>query len=169
MSRKATVRFHTIALLLIAACLWQPQLQAEELDATTPPEGITRSYLSGREQRFGMKVHIWGEVQKPGLYEVPDDTDLIELISKSGGPTEYANLRNVSISRTNHRGRELEKINVLEALKENNRGVSAPLLKPGDTVMVSRNKTYAWRTMIRTFSEISLIVSTYILIYDRVK
>ncbi|MFH0777005.1 MAG: SLBB domain-containing protein [Candidatus Eisenbacteria bacterium] len=116
-----------------------------------------------------MKVHIWGEVQKPGLYEVKDNTDLIELISNSGGPTEYADLRAVSLSRINHVGREIEKVNVMHILKSNGSGDLAPILKPGDTVLVPRNSTYTWRAFIRTFSEVAVIASTYILIYDRVK
>lgn len=36
----------------------------------------------------------WGFVQKPGRYEVPSSTDLIQLISFAGGPVQYAKLDN---------------------------------------------------------------------------
>ena len=46
-----------------------------------------------------MKVHVWGEVVKPGEYQVSYDTNVLELISKSGGPSTYADLSKVSVTR----------------------------------------------------------------------
>ena len=48
-------------------------------------------YQIGPDEKLLIRVHIFGEVQKPGEYLVPDDTDLLELISKAGGPTEFSN------------------------------------------------------------------------------
>ena len=56
-------------------------------------------YQIGPDERLLITVHIWGEVIKPGEYLVPDDTDLLELISKAGGPTEYSDLKNIKITR----------------------------------------------------------------------
>jgi hypothetical protein len=39
-------------------------------------------YQIGPDERLLITVHIWGEVRKPGEYLVPDDTDILELISK---------------------------------------------------------------------------------------
>ena len=43
-------------------------------------------------------VHIWGEVRSPGEYTVPAGTNILELISKAGGPTEYANMGKVKLT-----------------------------------------------------------------------
>lgn len=56
-------------------------------------------YLLGPEQQLQIIVHIWGEVNKPGDYLVPDGTNVLELISQAGGPTEYANLSHVQLTR----------------------------------------------------------------------
>ena len=44
-------------------------------------------------------VYIWGQVRKPGMYIVPDDTDLLTVLSLAGGPTENAKLKTIRIVR----------------------------------------------------------------------
>ena len=56
-------------------------------------------YLMGPEQKLQIHVHIWGEVNKPGDYIVPDGTNVLELISEAGGPTQYADLSHVKVTR----------------------------------------------------------------------
>ena len=60
---------------------------------------IDDTYLLGEEQRLEIVVHVLGEVERPGEYRVPDDTDVLEAVSKAGGPTEFAHLGNVSLRR----------------------------------------------------------------------
>ncbi len=66
-------------------------------------------YLVGGESELEMVVHIWGEVIKPGEYRVPYDTNVLELISKAGGPTKYANLTKIQLTR------EAEAMNMTQA------------------------------------------------------
>lgn len=61
--------------------------------------GKVDQYLTGNEKKFEMIVHIWGEVKNPGEYRVSDDTNILELISKAGGPTEYSNLKKIILTR----------------------------------------------------------------------
>lgn len=56
-------------------------------------------YILGTEEKLEMIVHIWGEVKSPGEYRVSYDTNVLELISKAGGPTSYANLSKVRLTR----------------------------------------------------------------------
>ena len=56
-------------------------------------------YLLGTEEALEMVVHIWGEVRNPGEYRVPYETTVLELISKAGGPTMYAKLSKVRLTR----------------------------------------------------------------------
>ena len=51
------------------------------------------------DSRPGGQVNIWGFVQKPGRYEVPSSTGLIQLISFAGGPVQYAKLDEVKLTR----------------------------------------------------------------------
>ncbi len=56
-------------------------------------------YYLGEQDELLIKVNIWGFVQKPGQYMVPNGTDLISLISFAGGPREQARLKNIKIIR----------------------------------------------------------------------
>lgn len=60
-------------------------------------------YLLGNEEELQMKVHIWGEVKNPGEKLVPYETTVLELISKAGGPGEYADLSKVRVTRESER------------------------------------------------------------------
>ena len=69
-------------------------------------------YFLGDEEKLEMVVHIWGEVKEPGEFRVSYETNVVELISKAGGPTEFANLSKIRLTR------ELESLNLNEdALK----------------------------------------------------
>jgi protein involved in polysaccharide export with SLBB domain len=143
-------------------------------------------YQIGPDERLLITVHIWGEVRKPGEYLVPDDTDLLELISKAGGPTEFSNLSNIKITRglsetVNLKQTSNEKIgaNVSEKLdfKNYNKQVikidlkkildkekyqkTVPILRPGDVVSVGRNTWFAWQAVIRVASQIAIIVQAW--------
>jgi protein involved in polysaccharide export with SLBB domain len=56
-------------------------------------------YLTDNQEELMMKVHIWGQVKNPGEKLVPYETTVLELISKAGGPGDYANLSKVRITR----------------------------------------------------------------------
>jgi protein involved in polysaccharide export with SLBB domain len=56
-------------------------------------------YLLGTEEQLEMVVHVWGEVRSPGQFKVPYNTTILDIISKAGGPTQYANLSKVRLTR----------------------------------------------------------------------
>ena len=56
-------------------------------------------YYLGEQDELLIKVNIWGFVQNPGQYMVPNGTDLISLISFAGGPREQAKLNKVKLIR----------------------------------------------------------------------
>lgn len=145
-------------------------------------------YTIGEEDKLEIIVHIWGEVNKPGKYKVRDDTNVLELISTAGGPTEYSNLSNVKITRGESGSLEMMnsmtsmqdseklkvkqknflekyskrviKINLKKYLK-NKHFESLPILRPGDTVVISRNKWYTMQTIIRVISQIAIIAQAW--------
>jgi NADH:ubiquinone oxidoreductase subunit F (NADH-binding) len=56
-------------------------------------------YYIAKPGEITMQVNVWGFVQKPGRYEIPISTDLVELLSYAGGPMQYAKLDEVKIVR----------------------------------------------------------------------
>jgi SLBB domain-containing protein len=116
--------------------------------------------LTGTEQ-LKIKTYIWGQVRKPGLYIVPDNTDLLTLISSAGGPTENANLKKVRIIRNNGDDEKIIFVNLTEYI-ENGDEELIPILQPGDTVILSGSTYYAFTKAVAWISQIAIILSVYV-------
>jgi polysaccharide export outer membrane protein len=109
-------------------------------------------YLSlGDEDELMIKIFIWGQVGLPGVYEVPDGTDLVAALSLAGGPTDHAKLSEVRIIRSDGANSEVLKVNVKKYMESGDVDL-IPVLKPGDTVVVSG-------TVFRMFSRFASFVS----------
>ena len=138
------------------------------LTGTSAAQGpLDDTYLVGDADRLEMVVYVLGEVVRPGEYRVTDDTDVLELISKAGGPTEFASLRDVSLRRRDVAGTEpgaepIVHVNVSKFLTQED---AAPLpgLSPGDVVMVPRNGKAKWRYVFTMVRDLSVVVSMYLL------
>lgn len=131
------------------------------------------SYILGVDNRLQMKVHILGEVKNPGEYPVADDTNILELLSKAGGPTEFANLGSVVLTRVEAPPAYLVengevsterviKINVDDYLKKS-RPQGLPILRPGDVVTVPRNNMHKWKTVFGMARDVAVVASAYFL------
>lgn len=116
--------------------------------------------LTGTEQ-LKIRTYIWGQVRNPGLYIVPDDTDLLTLISSAGGPTENAKLSKIRIIRSTIEGEKVITINMKEYL-ETGQAEIIPILQPGDTVIVSGSTYYAFTKAVNWLSQIAVILSVYV-------
>lgn len=134
-----------------------------------------RIYFPGEDNTLEMFVHIIGEVMKPGKYRVRDDTNLIELLSEAGGPTQFSNLSAVTITHVesewlangqneaNHvKGERITRYNVNKYFKAD-RILAPPKLKPGDVVLVPSNKWRTWRQVTSVFRDIAVVASAYFL------
>jgi hypothetical protein len=132
-------------------------------------------YLMGLENRLEIIVNVMGEVERPGEYRVSDDTDVLELISKAGGPTRFANMSNVALRRVGesdsiHPGSEERIVQCdLSGFLKNKNVPAPPLLSPGDVVTVPRNKMAKWSTTFVLVRDIAVVVSTYLLYYKIVE
>jgi len=134
-----------------------------------------KGYLIPEEQGLEMLVHILGEVQKPGEYRVPDHTDVLELIAKAGGPTEFANLSWVKIRRVmpvqlasaknvTRLGPSVSVVDVnLDDAWKKKKNVAPPRLVPGDVVVVSRNSWFGYRRVATIARDVAIVASAYFL------
>jgi hypothetical protein len=134
-------------------------------DGTTfqiPPStsAYTYSGTMGETEQLRIYTYIWGRVQKPGLYIVPDDTDLLALLSLAGGPTEDAKLSKIRIVRTGTGGNDNEVMWInLEKYLDSGDMSKIPVLMPGDTVIVSGTTYYAIRRGARFLADIAVVLS----------
>lgn len=84
-----------------------------------------------------ISINIWGEVGRPGVYEVPDKTDLVSALSLTGGPTASSKIDEIKIVRGEGENKEVIIFNAKKWLK-NEYKEEVPVLQPGDTVVVPR-------------------------------
>ncbi len=129
----------------------------------------TTDYVLGKEEQLEMDVHIWGEVKSPGEYRVAYNTNLLELISKAGGPTQFANLKKVRLARvlTETGGAETEEERILvydmaKYLNDKDQWDQVPVLQPGDVVVVLQNRWFQWRELVKVAHEVAVIASVYV-------
>jgi hypothetical protein len=135
-------------------------------------------YILGEEKRLEMIVHVFGEVQRPGEYRVPDDTDVLQLVSKAGGPTEFAKLTGVTVTRLPARPgvagatngataagtgtSRILRVDLKDYLKDDG-PASMPILQPGDVVLVPRNSLSKWKSVAGVIRDVSVVASAYFL------
>jgi len=129
-------------------------------------------YIISEGQQLQIVVHIWGEVNRPGQYLVPDGTNLLELISLASGPTQFSNLGSVKLTRelvtTKSQSKDkrvnrqtIAKKKVIEIdLKEylnNTNSETLPILRPGDVVLIQRNLWSRWQNLMRIVSQVAIV------------
>ncbi|MDD2890067.1 MAG: SLBB domain-containing protein [bacterium] len=118
-------------------------------------------FLSGQVLygQLNNRVHIWGEVKNPGVYELPAGTSIVDLISVAGGPTGYADLCKIQITHRNEKI-NIEKINLSKYLGKGNIK-SLYIIEDGDVIRIPQNWWYKWRTMITVAADIAIIANVY--------
>ncbi len=128
-------------------------------------QGVAGYYVYlGEERELQINVQIWGHVLKPGMYLVPNTTDLVGLISFAGGPTENADLGKVKVIR--RRSSEVDAFTV--DLKKFTRGENPqeiPQLEPGDTVLVPATFFHSLRRAVSFLAQAAIIAGVYYQIF----
>lgn len=115
--------------------------------------------MSGQE-KLKIYTHIWGQVSKPGLYIVPDDTDLMTLLSLAGGPKEDAKLTRVRIIRPTSSGNKIIWVNLKQYMDTGDEKL-IPVMQPGDTVILSGTVFYAFTRVTDFLSKVAIALSLY--------
>ena len=77
-------------------------------------------------------VYVMGEVAKPGAYEIRPGTGFLDIIANAGGPTRFAESRQIRVLRS---GGGVEAFD-LSAYSEGSGRVKLPEVGPGDAVFV---------------------------------
>ncbi len=131
----------------------------------------TAAYYNYTEQGdITIKVHVWGAVRFPGLYEIPRNSNLSELVSLAGGPTfAERNKRSTRVVDVRlHRFTGAERDVVYSTRMENQIIVrdEDPSLLDGDVLTMEAvvRQGLSWRDVFPIVS----MVGTMVLIADRV-
>ena len=137
--------------------------------ASAQERGIQRGaqyYISRKEaiDELLIRVNVWGYVAKPGQYLVPDNTDLISLLSYAGGPTEDARIDAVKLVRTVDGKRKVIEVDVTKLLKGGS-SEDIPVLMPGDTLIVPGNFYRLISRAVRIVSQLAIVANVYYLFF----
>ena len=81
------------------------------------------------------QVFITGQVEKPGPYAITMPTTVLQLIAMAGGLKEYANGKDILVTRTENGRQTTFTFDYQDVLKRKNFRQNIEL-KPGDTVVV---------------------------------
>ena len=155
-------RYILIGFMLLAALFLYGQDQVNFQASNNSSAYFYSGTISGSEQ-LKIYSYIWGQVLKPGLYIIPDDTDLLTLMSLAGGPTEDAKLSQVRIIRPSAEGEKVIFVD-LEKYIDTGDETLIPLMKPGDTVIISGTLYYAFFRFADFVSKIAIVLSVVTMI-----
>ncbi|MBI4548198.1 MAG: SLBB domain-containing protein [Ignavibacteriae bacterium] len=125
------------------------------LAPTFPSPSAASYYYIAKPGELTFQVNVWGYVKNPGRYEVPSSTDLIQLISYAGGPSENAKLSEVKITRVVGKDSIPTRSEIVVNLDHLSSidGESLGLL-PGDTIFIDRT---SWSTFRDTFTFVTTL------------
>ena len=148
-----------LTLTVIAAAAFHAQAQVSTETELNSSKQATQTrpgfYIYAKPFEVTMTINLWGEVTQQGVYIIPTNTDILQLISFAGGPKERSNLDEVLVYRAAakkaQKVRSLLKINVRDILEGRSPTVA---LTPGDMIVV---KTLP---EAMTLQEVLTIVST---------
>jgi hypothetical protein len=146
--------------LLFVGTVWAQT--SPQFSAPPSTSAYTYSGTMGDVEQLRIYTYIWGRVRKPGLYIVPDDTDILALLSLAGGPTEDAKLSKVRIVRPGLNGEKSEVIWInLKKFIDTGDKSKILVLMPGDTIIVSGTVFYGVARVTDFLSKIAVILSIY--------
>ncbi len=124
-------------------------------------------------QAVNIKVSVWGFVKFPGKYVIPEYSNLGDLLSYAGGPTDDATLEDLRLFRTkSDSSQELLRFDYNELLWDEylTKEINNPPLQAGDMVMVTgEQRLYARDYVTLSVSILSALISLSILILNIAK
>jgi len=152
------VKYFILAILLLTGTLLFAQTDGGQYQAANNSTAYFFSGSMNQTEQLKIYTYVWGQVQKTGLYIVPDNTDILALISLAGGPTEDAKLSKVRIIRPTTKGEKIIFVNLKKYIDTGNEAL-IPVMQPGDTVIVSGSIFYAFYRAVDFISKIAIVLS----------
>ncbi len=122
---------------------------------------------------LNIKVSVWGFVKYPGKYVIPMESNVYDLLSYAGGPSEDAHLDDLRIFKTfEDSSREMIKFNYNDLLWDENlqEFKNAPGLDAGDILLVPGSQRLYFKDYLQIgLSVFSALISLSILILNIAK
>jgi polysaccharide export outer membrane protein len=149
----------TISVVVLLVCV---QLYSDNETGKSSQSAEYYVFL-GEGDELLMNVQIWGQVKSPGLYSLPEGSDVVTLLSLAGGPTENADLSRVKVLRKGIERDSLYTLNVKKSLLSGEKEMV--LLQPGDIVEVMPSTFHSLSNFVRFVTQVSMVVIIYYQIF----
>ena len=118
---------------------------------------------------INIKVSVWGFVRYPGKYLVPIYTNVTELLSYAGGPTDAAHLDDLRLYRLNSDStQQLIKLNYddlmwateIKSVKKKSANLEASdiLIVPGAPRIYTREAVSLWVSIIAALTSLTILI-----------
>ena len=133
--------------------------QQEQPQLAIPYGDRPAQYILGNEDVLLITVNLWGHVKKPGIYSIPSNFGIIDLLSSAGGPLKTARLNDVRIIRKNQ---EVITVNIEEYIKTGNKDLLVPL-QPGDVIIVSGSISDIFGRIVGVMRDLAIIANVIVL------
>lgn len=129
--------------------------------SSIPVTTLASEYFVGKEYgRPLVSIILVGGVAKPGIYHVPMGTNLVQLLAYAGGPTEKADLEDISVRRGSAENQSIIFFNLKRILSSTG---SIPSVNDGDVVnlplKLSIDKSLTWVNLISGVVSIGLSIA----------
>lgn len=111
-------------------------------------------------------VHIWGEVQRPGLHFIPIGASLIDGLSMAGGLTAQADTDNIRLS---HKVDEKLETKYFDLSEGGNTEAFFTELKPRDTIFAERSTFREDRSYYTSLIGVIATIVSSIFIIQQIK
>jgi len=116
----------------------------------------------------GKKVHVIGEIKRPGTFDYVEGMEITYYLALAGGPTLGANLSKARVIRMGEEGPKVFYINLNKVLKKGRKGPNI-VLQSGDTVVIPETLLYRIRELTPLMGVIVGIVTSYMIYLTRKK
>jgi protein involved in polysaccharide export with SLBB domain len=149
--------------LLAAACFVVTTVMAQrnsDISSATPNAQAGSYFYVARPNEMTMQINIWGFVHHPGRYEVNTNTDLIQLLSYSGGPTNDADIEDIRITRIVRRDGVLASKEMRVNLRKLDKLEEAKImLQPGDTIYMDHTSWLTVRDVVSVVTTAAIVTA----------
>ncbi len=151
------VRFIQVVILntILLTCMAFAQDEVFSLKKAVPNN--TQEYYAGAMPgAVMMKVNILGAIHKPGVYNVPVNSELNSVLSYAGGPTIDAKLDQVMVRSKQGTTNKVKRVDLEEFF--NNEESNPYRLKPDDYVFIEQKQKIISNEILQTTTLVSSIL-----------
>ncbi|MEX0780806.1 MAG: polysaccharide biosynthesis/export family protein [Balneolales bacterium] len=107
----------------------------------------------------GNMVSVLGSVSRPDNYEIGDDISLLEILSRAGGTTDRADLRNITIYKETGTGERMT-VDLTRHLYGKTNPTSIAVIYPGNVIYVPQQENVI-REMSEFMRDVVLLFGMY--------